>query len=258
MNGDINFYAAGKFTSRGEWIHGETTAPTTEIIIVTDGMVKLDEAGIRYELTPGSVLTLDPNILHKGYEISAEKTSFYWIHMDISKEIPVYPAKKCFTLREPYHVSILCRQMLHYNSMGAGPDVVNHLLYVLLHELWLQSCSERGDGNALAQSIDEWIRINADRNIMAADVSGKFGYNEDYISRILKTHFGSGLRARINGHRLQLIKKLLLESDLTLSEIADTTGFGDYKLFLKFFKYHAGMTPSEFKHIYYAIHTNNR
>ena len=257
MNSDVNFHAAGKFTSRGEWIHGEITVPTTEIIIVTDGVVNLEENGIRYELVPGNVLILDPNISHKGYEISTQKTSFYWIHTDVSPDIPIYPVKKCFALREPHHVSILCRQMLHYNSMGAGQDVINRILYVLLHELWLQSC-ERGDGNALAQSIDEWIRINADRMIIAADVSKKFGYNEDYISRILKNHFGNGLRARINGHKLQLIKKLLLESDLTLAQIADTTGFGDYKLFLKFFKYHAGMTPSEFKHVYYAIHTNNR
>ena len=51
---------------------------------------------------------------------------------------------------------------------------------------------------------------------------------------------------------------MLLETEHTLAEVADLSGFTDYKLFLKFFKYHEGMTPTEFREVYYSQHTNNR
>ncbi|MBQ8551399.1 MAG: helix-turn-helix transcriptional regulator [Clostridia bacterium] len=258
MNENVKFHAAGKFTSRGEWIHGSISVPTTEIIIVTDGCVKLEENGIRYDLTPGAVLFLDSDTPHRGYEPTLERVSFYWIHMKGYDCHADSAPEKHFTLREPYHVSILCRQLLHYNTIGSDSEITSSLLRVLLHELSLQSRGDDESSNALARRINEWIRINADRSITAPDVALKFGYNEDYISRLLKQHYGIGLKAQIDGHRLRLIKRYLLESDLTLAEIADTVGFSDYKLFLKFFKYHAGMTPGEFKRIYYAIHTNNR
>ena len=54
------------------------------------------------------------------------------------------------------------------------------------------------------------------------------------------------------------IKRLLLETEHTLAEVADMSGFTDYKLFLKFFRYHEGMTPTEFRKVYYSQHTNNR
>ena len=128
---------------------------------------------------------------------------------------------------------------------------------MLLHELSLQSRHDDSE-NALVHRIREWIRINSDRTISAADVARQFGYNEDYISRLLKRYYGSGLKAQINELKLQLTENYLLESELTLAEISDAVGFADYKLFLKFFKYHSGMTPSEFKRVYYALHTNNK
>ena len=60
------------------------------------------------------------------------------------------------------------------------------------------------------------------------------------------------------GDRRRELMSLYYNEDYSLAEIADETGFTDYKLFLKFFRYHAGCTPSEFRKVYYAGHTNNR
>lgn len=258
MNNNVKFHAAGKFTSRGVWIHPRISTETSEIIIVTDGCVMIEESGIRYELTPGAVLFLEAGTEHKGYEESDIRTSFYWIHMhgyDINDD---GAPGKSFMLRDKNNVSILCRQLLHYNSLGSGTEIVNSLLRVLLYELSLQSHTDDDSENALARRIKEWIRINSDRMISAADVAEKFGYNEDYVSRLMKRHYGSGLKAQINLHKMQLIKWYLLEGDYSLAQTADAVGFADYKLFLNYFRYHEGMTPSEFKRTYYAIHTNNR
>ena len=52
------------------------------------------------------------------------------------------------------------------------------------------------------------------------------------------------------------IKKLLLTGDMTLTQIASSTGFAEYKYFLKFFKYHEGITPTQFLASYPKTHIN--
>ena len=43
------------------------------------------------------------------------------------------------------------------------------------------------------------------------------------------------------------IKKLLLHTDLTATEVAYTLNFSDQSYFSKFFKKHVGMTPGDFR-----------
>lgn len=254
---NIKFNAAGKFTSRGEWIHPSVSCPTTEIIIVTEGSFKLSENGQEYDMTAGNVLFLAPDLLHSGVSPVNEKVSFYWIHMTGFDMYRTGAPAKFFSLREPHHISILCRQLLHYSATSEGSDVPDKLLSVLLYELARQSAEDDSE-NALVSRMYEWIRINSDRNVTPKLVAEKFGYNEDYVSRLFKRHFGVGIKSRINELKLGLIKKYLLETDMTLAEIADAVGFTDYKLFLKYFKYHTDMSPGKFKKAYYAIHTNNK
>jgi len=258
MTDNIKFVAAGKFTSRGEWIHPDVSVPTTEIVLVTDGVLNIEEYGVRYSLKPDDVLFLKADTRHRGFEATTDKTSFYWIHLSGYDENAERAPRKHFTLREPYHAALLCRQLLHYSATSRHDDVIGHLISVLLYELYIQSHPENDGDNALARRIVEWIRINSDRDITAADVAAQFGYNEDYVSRLLKKHYGGGLKSQISEQKMSLIGKLLLETDMPLSQIADVVGFTDYKLFLKFFKYHSGMTPGQFRRVYYAVHTNNR
>ena len=256
LQSHVHFVWGGRFTSREPWIHPETTLETTELILVTEGVVCIEEEGTRYELTKDSVLLLRPNRLHRGWRESCERVSFYWLHLEnfaLDEQLP----SSHFTLREPQRACMLCRQLLYYQTGGFGADVCDRLAYVLLAELADQCAGTESDG-ALASRIREWVRINSDRRITAADTARRFGYNEDYISRLTKQCYGITLKAMIDRMRTEHVKYLLTESDLTLAEIADRSGFSDYKLFLKFFRYHEGTTPSEFRRIFSAIHTNNR
>lgn len=243
---------AGYFTSRGEWIHPVSCNDTGQIIIVTAGEFEIEEDGTTYTLEPGSVMFLDPGKIHGGVRPTGERVSFYWIHWRSED----YPRYKVFMLRDRYPVLLACRQLLHYTGRGFGSDVADALLTVLLAEVGSQY-SESADEDASAAKICEWIRINSDRPLTAADVSERFGYSVDYTSRLLRVTTGMGLKAVISEYKMNLIKQLLLESERSLQEIAAKSGFSDYKLFLKYFRYHEGVTPSEFRSAYYKIHTNN-
>ena len=252
---DLHFESGGKFTSRGEWIHPARVASSYEWIVMTEGEAYLEEDGQDYALSAGTALLLEPGHAHRGIRPSCERVSFYWIHFH--GEHPALP-QKCFALSHRYEVSLLCRQLLHYTQSGHPPTTADALLSVLVTELCLQSQNAVGNANALVNRVTEWVRTNCDRPILARDVAAHFGYHADYLSRLCHEQLGHGLKAEIDLCRCRTAKRLLLESDLSLYEIADRVGIPDYKLFLKFFKYHEGMTPSEFRALYPSMHTNNR
>ena len=256
MNGTtLNFEYGGKFTSRAEWCHPERRIDTYEWIVMTDGEAVIEEDGMAYELRAGSVLLLEPNRLHRGIGVSKERVSFYWIHFR-TEHLP--SVEKCFSVADPYEVFLLCRQLLHYAQKQYPSEAADSLLKVLFCELERQSRIGAEPSGALAVRVREWIRINSDRELDVGDVAAQFGYHADYLSRVFQRAYGHGLKAEIDACRMRSIKRLLMESDLTLYQIADRVGMSDYKLFLKFFKYHEGMTPTEFRALYPYFHTNNR
>lgn len=251
----IQYEYGGKFTSRGEWMHPERTNSTHEWIIMTEGEAWIVAGETLYHLQAGSVLFLASGCRHRGVRESKERVSFYWIHYHGE---PFGTEHRSFFLRDSYEVWLLCRQLLHYARSEDCRAVSDSLLFVLLHELERQSKELQTESHAMASRVREWIRINIDRNIDARTVAAQFGYHADYLSRVMQKAYGNGLKAEIDSCRMREIKRLLLESDLTLLEIADRVGMQDYKLFLKFFKYHEGMTPTEFRNLYPYVHTNNR
>ena len=55
---------------------------------------------------------------------------------------------------------------------------------------------------------------------------------------------------------MDYIKKQLLTDGASLAEVATAAGFEEYKYFLKYFRYHEGMTPTEFRAIFSKTHIN--
>lgn len=254
----IHYQAAGKFTSRGAWIHPACTIDTDELIVVTEGHFRMEEDGNIYALRPGQVLRLDAGLAHRGIGVTEETVSFYWVHCTPLPSARRENIGKCFALTAPDAVSLLIRQLLHYAENGAPQEVTDGLLMPLLFELQTQNAALRPDERELTARVAEWLRINADRPLTAQQVAGQFGYNADYLSRLFRARYGYGIKTAIARARLSLIRSLLIDTRLTVTEIADRAGFGDSKLMSKFFVYHEKMTPTAFREVYFSMHTNNR
>ena len=51
----------------------------------------------------------------------------------------------------------------------------------------------------------------------------------------------------INNRKIDVICRLLLDTDMTLTEINDKLGFSTRNYFYTFFKKHIGMTPGDYR-----------
>ncbi|MBP3040398.1 helix-turn-helix domain-containing protein [Bacillaceae bacterium Marseille-Q3522] len=83
--------------------------------------------------------------------------------------------------------------------------------------------------------------------ISLKSLADKFGYNKDYLSNKLKKETGKSFRELLNKKRFSIAEELLLESDCSIEEIAETVGYIETSSLFKLFKKFTDKTPSEYR-----------
>ena len=96
----------------------------------------------------------------------------------------------------------------------------------------------------------EWVENNSDKNITAEDVANALNRSRAYLNRIIKSVDGSCLSEKIISSRIKRIKNLCSVENLTLTEISQKLDFYSPELLCKFFKYHTGMSVSDYRNRY--------
>ena len=74
-----------------------------------------------------------------------------------------------------------------------------------------------------------------------------FHLSPQYISQLFKNEIGVGFLAYLTNIRMEKAKKLLLATSLSIAEVAEQSGYGDYRVFTKVFKKSEGITPSQYR-----------
>jgi YesN/AraC family two-component response regulator len=86
-----------------------------------------------------------------------------------------------------------------------------------------------------------------DPELSVALIADEIHLSINYLRNIFKDNTGGSLSNYITKKRLDVIIELLLNSEMSLSEISDKLGFSNRNYFFTFFKKHKGMTPNEFR-----------
>lgn len=82
---------------------------------------------------------------------------------------------------------------------------------------------------------------------MQEHFSEEFHLNSQYISQLFKNEIGVNFLTYLTNIRMEHAKKLLLSSSLSIAEVSEQSGYGDYRVFTKVFKKSEGITPSQYR-----------
>jgi AraC-type DNA-binding domain-containing proteins len=85
------------------------------------------------------------------------------------------------------------------------------------------------------------------QSITLKDIAVDLHFHENYLSRMIKQQAKFSFRELLCQVRLQEAEKLLLDTDLPVTDIASKIGYVKSNYFYKLFKAHYGMTPVEFR-----------
>lgn len=93
-----------------------------------------------------------------------------------------------------------------------------------------------------------------DVNLNVAMIADAFHLNSSYLSRFFKDETGENLLRYINQYRVEQVKKLLTDTEETITVIAGRTGFINAASLIRTFKKYEGITPGQYK----AIHQSEK
>ena len=95
-----------------------------------------------------------------------------------------------------------------------------------------------------------YIEENKGINIKLEELAKNAGFSYTYFSYLFKKETGKTLTEYIQMVRIETAKKLLVEKERNISEIAELVGYNDIKFFTKQFKKTLGVSPNEYRKMF--------
>lgn len=96
-------------------------------------------------------------------------------------------------------------------------------------------------------SILDYLNNNFSLPITNKMVGDLFGYHPNYVSNLFQKQLGITLHQYILQIRINKAKNYLLETDMSISEIAEICGFGNNQNFAKKFKQFVHCSPNKYR-----------
>ena len=140
-------------------------------------------------------------------------------------------------------------KLKQFKSIDLAHDIgeLEHIMTLFINDL--QSASTQGDQqhSILLHQIYSYVGQNYANDISLTEMANHLHMNYSYLSSYFKQRTGENLTTYINRIRVEQAKKLLLDLNLSVSEISAMTGFSEHNYFSKVFKKITGFTPLEFR-----------
>ena len=95
--------------------------------------------------------------------------------------------------------------------------------------------------------LDNYIAKNISRTISVNDLCQDLQIKRTYLYILANTYLSCGIAEYIRNTRINYAKKLLVDTDMSIEEIASTTGFSDYTHFFKAFKKSCQLSAREYR-----------
>jgi len=275
----LRFASAGEVLSAEHFVHKRRTLDTHVLIVCVGGVLRIAQDGHSHALRENDYITLFAGHEHYGYMECDEPVTYYWCHFtagDASNGAIVdknafdasgggergsereseresdakhYVLPETGKISKSNRVCLLFRQLLDISRDAYSPRFRDYALSTLAMEIsqeYLRS-GPRAKVNPRLEQVIEWLRVNYPAELDLAAIAGRFGYNPDYLSTNFRRYKGTPLMKYITGLRIAEAKKLLVNTQTGVKEIAYAVGFGDEKNFFKRFKQYEGLSPAQYR-----------
>jgi Response regulator containing CheY-like receiver domain and AraC-type DNA-binding domain len=248
-----------------------------DLIVVKQGCMYIGEEERTYEVREGHALLLRPDLHHYPTAGCKELTSTYWLHFQTAGPWSVCDGAE---LQEEEFVAAPFGENRMPRIKLAIPQFVKLRnaadLYPLLHQLvmmerdshrnevrWEQqllfqevlrrlaaSASGSSTTSPAAEAADRaasYLREHYRSRITADELGAAINFHPVYVARCMRQHFGCAPMEYLLLYRLEQAKRLLLQTDLSIRQIAEESGFLQAAYFTACFRKREGCTPREYR-----------
>ena len=138
-----------------------------------------------------------------------------------------------------------------YLLKPVNPEELKQLLHrletMLMAREQLLAPRRHASPTEIVSSVMIYLRENYDKQIDFASIAEAQAISAPYLSKLFHDHAGTSPSRYLTEYRMQQAKKLLVDSRLSIKEIANSVGYPDQFHFSKSFKGLTGMSPAQFR-----------
>lgn len=273
-NKSLSYASAGRFVSQNCAAHPDRVLDSAVLLLGYGGECPISQDGREFVLKRGTFAILFPNVRHCGTGEVSKGQSHFWCHFYLPEGYFIAQANNVEELLQkgmcvipefcaiddPEKYYILFSQLIDESEQnGEHRAITDSYIKILMCSL-AESAKRAEKGcvgeHRLVSAVKDWAKRNATDGLGVYDAAAELKYAPDYMTRIFKKYTGKTTLEYINGVRLQRAKSLLLNSDLSVAQVAYSVGFADEKYFMRLFKREESVTPTQYRTSHVKRHLN--
>ena len=225
----------------------------------------------KYEIKPHSMFFMSPGQAHK-IEFSSDiegfififTAEFYLINQSNQNRLIEFPF--FFTIRQDNPPLLLNEQnnVLFLERLfkegiaevqkedDCSIDLLRSILDLILtwsstHFRKDENTINKGKGHLIVKKFFQLIEENFHKNLTISEYASKLAITPNHLTQTVTNLTGRTSSQMINAKQVLEIKRLLLHTNLGVSEIAGLLNFPDQSYFSKYFKREVGVSPLQYR-----------
>ena len=254
-------------------IHADRTAPFHVAIYLLQGSMEIIEDGIPYRIMPDQVFFLKSGIHHWGNRAFEIGSSWYYAHFycdapsSCMEELPrgiYYDEKICLKSSEKDRYFITLPKLMNCKTKTQIKRNFEKMIEAHVHgnipqasiRLWqvflecAQNAQDDKVSNGYAEQIQNYVRQHYIDGFTSAQIQEACGLSYKYAGTLFKEVTGQTIKEYQCTLKLRKAEQLLKETDKSIAEVAQLTGFSDMFYFSKIFHKKKGCSPGEYRKTY--------
>ena len=256
----------------GKYQNYEETHDFWELCYIVHGSVTVYLDGMPIQMDADQLILLPPNRKHSFLSSGGNDNSAFVICFDSFSQflLPISSSVFCLnghlcncmkTIIDEASATFYINEkglldVTEFPLFGGQQAILSQLEYLLINMARQMS----GEQNAsivffqdenfhanLANVILRFLRKNIYKKLTLDDICERFNYSKAFLCKTFKAQIGETLIGCLNRLKIDEAKRLLSETDKSVTDIANSLGFQEIKYFDVVFKKFTGTTPIKYR-----------
>ncbi|WP_155286839.1 AraC family transcriptional regulator [Lacticaseibacillus zhaodongensis] len=256
---DLGFYPNAK----DHYVHRQNGTSEWILILCVRGQGHVKVGRKTVDVGRGSLVLLPPNQEHTYWASTMNPWDIFWVHFtgtNVTDYLPQTVADNpnlfIQTHIKPRDTDLLMtqfKQMMDALTKGFAYNAIffaSQTLGAMLAYIWMQTQDDSDAvlvGNPYINQAVQYIYDHLDDKVSLSGVSRQLGVSASYLSRIFRDTVGVSVNQFIVDVKLRQTVHYLLDTTISIRQIASGVGFTDQYYFSRVFKKNMGMSPLEYR-----------
>lgn len=258
IRGTANLLNVARSKYGGDWHSVPHTHNHTELFFIVSGKGQFLIQDEVFPVDVNNLVIINPNVLHTEASLNAQPLEYIVLGIDGVELATNENSNGQFCILDHFssvEISSCLRNILREMELkNTGyKDICQAYMEILIIRLMrntaltVQNEPQIASGNRQCAAVKRYIDLHFKEALTLDQLAEEVHMNKYHLSHSFKREYGVSPINYLISRRIEESKYLLIETDLSMSQIAQLLGFSSLSYFSQVFRKSQGSSPMEFR-----------